>query len=250
MLTSDITVKEINNAIGQLNKSSSPGLDGLPAEFYQELYQELSDELSPILARAFNEGIKRGYFYVSFYRGVITLLYKKGDEKNINNWRHLTLANTDYKIYAKVMMHRLNDCLDDIIEKEQTCAVKDRFMWDNLCTLREALYHKEGKGCFIVALDQKKAFHLVSREYLWETMKHFGIPPVLIDMIKYMYVQTVCQVNINGHLTEKIDIKRGVKQGCPLSAALYIIAISPLLRKIVRVSLLQDVYSHPRRRLL
>lgn len=105
-------------------------------------------------------------------------------------------------------------------------------MWDNLCILREALYHKKETGCSFVALDQKKAFDLVSRDYLWSTMKHFGFPTDFIGMIKCMYVQTVCQVNINGHLTGKIDIKRGVKQGCPLSSALYVIAISPLLKTI------------------
>ena len=36
----------------------------------------------------------------------------------------------------------------------------------------------------------------------------------------------------NGVLTEAFAIKRGVKQGCPLSAALYILAINPLLKRI------------------
>ena len=53
-----------------------------------------------------------------------------------------------------------------------------------------------------------------------------------IDLIKLLYAESTVQVNVNGVLTEAFAIKRGVKQGCPLSAALYILAINPLLKRI------------------
>ncbi len=37
---------------------------------------------------------------------------------------------------------------------------------------------------------------------------------------------------MSGILTETFEIRRGVKQGCPLSASLYILAINPILKKI------------------
>lgn len=40
------------------------------------------------------------------------------------------------------------------------------------------------------------------------------------------------QTNVDGIYREPFQMYRGVKQGCPLSAALYILAISPLLNKI------------------
>ena len=51
-------------------------------------------------------------------------------------------------------------------------------------------------------------------------------------MIKILYAESTVQVNVNGVLTEAFKIERGVKQGCPLSAALYILAINPLLKRI------------------
>jgi len=37
---------------------------------------------------------------------------------------------------------------------------------------------------------------------------------------------------VNGELTEKIEIKRSIRQGCPLSMLLFAIAIEPLAIKI------------------
>lgn len=137
--------------------------------------------------------------------------------------------NTDYKILAKIIMNRLNDTLENIIEKEQTCAIKGRLMWDNLCTLRETLQKRD---FFIIGLDQKKAFDYISRDYLWSVLEANGFPNDFIHMIQCLYRKSCVRINVNGVLTDSFNVERGVKPGCPLSAALYILAISPLIKII------------------
>ena len=143
-------------------------------------------------------------------------------------WRMLC----SYKILAKIVVNRLNHDLEVLIEKEQTCAIKGRLMWDNLGLLREITGEEIKEEFFIISLDQRKAFDFLSREYLWEVLKANGFKHDFIDLIKLLYVESTVQVNVNGVLTEAFEIKRGVKQGCPLSAALYILAINPLLKRI------------------
>jgi hypothetical protein len=36
--------------------------------------------------------------FESQYRGMLTLLFKKGEREDIRNWRPITLLNVDYKI--------------------------------------------------------------------------------------------------------------------------------------------------------
>ena len=67
---------------------------------------------------------------------------------------------------------------------------------------------------------------------MWEVLRAYGFKQELINIIKLLYVESTVQINVNGVLTDSFAIKRGVKQGCPLSAALYILAINPLLSKI------------------
>ncbi|MGL5820256.1 MAG: reverse transcriptase family protein, partial [Sarcina sp.] len=179
-LESPINKEEIIEAILQLNDGKSPGPDGLPAEFYKTCMREILD----LLTDMYNEGIQKGKFDETFYHSVISLIYKKGDPYELDNWRQISLLNLDYKILAKIMMNRMNATLNKIIDVEQTCAIKGRYMWDNLATVREIITDAQNKEYFIVGLDQKKAFDYISREYLWDVMDHYGFPNKFIGMIK------------------------------------------------------------------
>lgn len=95
----------------------------------------------------------------------------------------------------------------------------------------------------MVSLDQKQAFDYISREYLWEVLNAYGFNNDLINLIKILYAESTVQVNVNGVLTETFSIRRGVKQGCPLSAALYVLAINPLLHRIKNDNRLTGVKS-------
>ena len=223
-----ITENEVREAISQLIKGKAPGPDGLPSE----LFITCKEELVGLLTAVYNDGFKAGRMHCTFYHGVISLIYKKGSAHNLDNWRHVTLMNVDYKILAKIVMSRLSQDLDKIIEKEQTCAIKGRLMWDNLGILRELTSGNIKEEFYVVGLDQRKAFDFISREYLWEVLKEYGFKKEFINLIKLLYIESTVQVNVNGVLTDTFEIKRGVKQGCPLSAALYILSINPLLKRI------------------
>ena len=228
-LGGDITRDEVQSAILQLNTGGAPGPDGLPVE----VYREGSSIFCDLLTDVFNEGLKTGMLHNSMYEGVISLIYKKGDPTLLENWRHITVMNVDYKILAKIIMNRLNNILISFIEREQTCAIKGRYMWDNLGVLRDIIEINDGtEGFFVISLDQKKAFDLISRDYLWEVLRRYGFSTAFINIVKLLYFKSSVQVNVNGVLTDQFEISRGVKQGCPLSAALYILAINPLLSRI------------------
>lgn len=57
--------------------------------------------------------------------------------------------NTDYKIFAKIIMNSLNNILEEIIDKEEMCAIKWQAMWDNLRILRENLLRLKKQKLFI-----------------------------------------------------------------------------------------------------
>ena len=43
-----------------------------------------------------------------------------------------------------------------------------------------------------------------------------------------MYENATCQININGKLSDKININRSLRQGCPMSMLLYVISAIPI----------------------
>ena len=54
-------------------------------------------------------------------------------------------------------------------------------------------------------------------------MQKFGFGNYFIDWIKIFYKNANSQIKINGELTDQIQIERGLRQGCPLSALLYVL---------------------------
>ena len=51
---------------------------------------------------------------------MILLLYKKGDRSNSSNYRPISLTNCGYKILAFVMAKRLQESIDDLVNKHKT----------------------------------------------------------------------------------------------------------------------------------
>ena len=72
----------------------SPGDDGLPIEFYQAFWNEIGS----LLIDVYNECFEHKILPPSMRRSVITLIHKKDDKTNIENYRPISLTNTDYRI--------------------------------------------------------------------------------------------------------------------------------------------------------
>lgn len=99
VLDEDIMLDEIRRAMISMQDNKTPGLDGLPKEYYQAFWEQLS----PSLCSVYKEVWDKGVWSVSMNTGVISLLWKKGSKKDLRNWRPLTLLGVDIKILAKAL---------------------------------------------------------------------------------------------------------------------------------------------------
>ena len=83
--------------------NKAPGCDGLSPEFYKYFWPDIKT----LLIDSLNEGYYRGELSESQKQSILTLIFKKGDRKLLDNWRPISLLNTDYKIIARVLSQRL-----------------------------------------------------------------------------------------------------------------------------------------------
>ena len=74
-------------------------------------------------------------------KGSVTrLIYKKrGDIKNLKNWRPISLLNADYKIISKALTSSLAKVLEFIVTPDQTCSVPGRSIFSNVTLLRDII---------------------------------------------------------------------------------------------------------------
>lgn len=56
-----------------------------------------------------------------------------------------------------------------------------------------------------------------------------GLENIFLSWIRILYTDAVSMAKIGGSLSVPIQMKRGIRQGCPMSGQLYTLAIEPLL---------------------
>ncbi|KAJ8335374.1 hypothetical protein SKAU_G00387160 [Synaphobranchus kaupii] len=225
-LETDFCLEELREALRGLKANKAPGADGLPAEFYRAFWEMVGPDLLEVARKIFREG-RLGD---SMREGVITLLFKKGEQVDLRNWRPVTLLCVDYKIIAKVLTGRMKEALPHVIHEDQTCGVAGRQLHWSLGLVRDAISWARDRKLplMLVGLDQEKAFDRVSHEFLWRVLVRVGFGPRFIRWVRILYTGVGSRVNMNGHLSALVLQEAGVRQGCPLSPLLYVLFLEPL----------------------
>lgn len=111
----EITIHECESVLKHMKRNKSPGIDGLPTEFYCTFWEEIKE----LLVTVYNECFQKGELSYSQRTAILSLIFKKGDRLLLKNYRPISLATTDYKILAFVLASRLQKVLHKIIESSQ-----------------------------------------------------------------------------------------------------------------------------------
>ena len=213
-----------------MENNKSPGLDGLSTNFYKHFWPIIGPDLTQI----YNYAYDHGQLSLSQRRGVISLLFKKGDWTKLQNWRPITLLNTDYKILTKALSNRLKNTLSSIIHTDQKACIPGRTINDNLRLIQDAIAYanETNTPLALISVDQLKAFDRVSHDFLFKTLDKFGFGPDFQQWIKTLYTEVTSSVKVNSWLTAFIPIERGLRQGCALSMPLYVLTAELLATHI------------------
>ena len=222
----EITVSEVRKAIRKLNCKSAPGADGLTSNYHRTFIRELS----PILCLVYNDAIIKGCLPPSQCLSVIKLLPEKKISDHLKDFRPINLLNTDVKILSHILTERIKNALNKIINPHQF-YLPQRNIHSAIHIIKKKV-KKLNRSRRLVSIDFSKAFDKIDRNYLYELLTAFNFDEMTIRAIKVMYNSNVALIEINGHLSTPLSINRGVKQGCPLSALLFILGVEPLLKEI------------------
>ena len=84
----------------------------------------------------------------------------------------------------------------------------------------------------LIALDYKKAYDTISKKFMIKSFKKFGFGKYFTKWIKIITSNSKSSIHYAGWLSGWFDLERGIRQGCPLSPLLFIIAIELLSCKI------------------
>ena len=219
----------------KLNSRSAQGSDGLTSD----LYKTQKEFFVPILTKLFNDIYETSYVPPSFEQAIIKVIPKKPNVYDIGNFRPISLINTDQKILSHILAFRLKKVLDILIGPHQTAHLTNRNIKISLMKLQtfaSEMSKREG----IVALDFNKAFDKVDRNYMMELIRRLPIDCQTKNIIEKMYENTRALVKVGGIFSAPFKTQTGIRQGCPMSALVFNLAIEPLLQRIQRSKLIKS----------
>ena len=218
-----LTIDEVSNALQKTKHNKTPGLDGLPSEFYKVFWKDLKYPITNAINTSFDKGI----LPLSLRQCVITCLPKKGKTRdNIKNWRPLSMLSVVYKLASAAIANRIKPFLNDIIDSSQCGFVPGRYIGDCTRLVYDIMKHTEEKQIpgMLVLIDFEKAFDSISWSFIYKTLEYLGFSETFIQWVKLFNNNIKATVIQSGFLSDFFDIKRGCRQGDPISAILFIIA--------------------------
>ncbi|BHF61380.1 hypothetical protein SprV_0100435400 [Sparganum proliferum] len=115
------SLQETIRAVQQLSSGKAPGSDLIPAEVYKHGGPQLMDHLTAL----FQEMWRQGEVPQDFKDATIVHLYKrKGNRQLCDKHRGISLLNIAGKIFARILLNRLNNYLEQGLLPESHCSFR------------------------------------------------------------------------------------------------------------------------------
>ncbi|BHF60198.1 hypothetical protein SprV_0100316100 [Sparganum proliferum] len=228
------SLQETIRAVQQLSSGKAPGSDAIPAEVYKHGGPQLMDHLTAL----FQEMWRQGEVPQDFKDATIVHLYKrKGNRQICDNHRGISLLNIAGKIFARILLNRLNNHLEQGLLPESQCGFRrHRGTTDMIFAARQLQEKCQEMRTHLYStfVDLTKAFDTVNREGLWKIMQKFGCPQRFIEMVRQLHDGMMARVTDNGAVSEAFAVTSGVKQGCVLAPTLFSLMFSAMLMDAYR----------------
>ena len=112
-----------------------------------------------------------------------------------------------------------------MINPDQVGCIKGRHIGQNIRSIEDIilLSEKYNISGLLVLIDFEKAFDTVEWDFLFKSLKSYNFGQTFRAWIKLLYTNiSSCTLN-NGYFSRNFTLGRGIHQGCPLSALLFIL---------------------------
>nr|VZI46778.1 unnamed protein product [Spirometra erinaceieuropaei] len=228
------SLQETIRAVQQLSSGKAPASDAIPAEVYKHGGPLLMDHPTAL----FQEMWRQGEVPLDFKDATIVHLYKrKGNRQVCDNYRGISLLNIAGNIFARILLNRLNNHLEQrLLSKSQCGFRRHRGTTDMILATRQLQEKCQEMRTHLYAtlVDLTKSFDTVNREGLWKIMQKFGCPERFTQMVRQQHDGMMARVTDNGAVSEAFPVTNGVKQGYVLVPTLFSLMFSAMLMHAYR----------------
>ena len=237
-----ISIKLIQEAVGNLECGKSAGPDGIFAESIKFAHHRIH----VLLSLCFSLCLTHGYMPLDMIKTTIVPVIKNkcGNLADSNNYRPIAIATIVSKLYESTILYKCEDFL-------KTCDNQFGFKRKHstefcIYTLKEFIdyYKQRGTTIFVTFLDASKAFDKIDFWLLFEKLITKDFPVFIIKILAYWYCHQEMHVRWGSTSTSSFHVSNGVKQGGILSPMLFNVYMDQLSIRLNRSGIGGDIGGH------
>ena len=184
------TMQERTDAIRSLANGKAVGPDGVSVELFK-----ITLNGDPALRRILLDivvRIWRGGEVPQQWKDVILMvLHKNKDRTECGNYGSISLVAHAGKILLKIIARRLSEFCErvGILPEEQSGFRPNRSTTDMMFVIRrlQELARKKRIPLYVCSIDLTKAYDSVDRTLLWTVLARFGVPQIMISVIRQFH---------------------------------------------------------------
>ncbi len=232
-----VILKLINNL--EIGKACGPD------NITNKMLKMCGRSISPILAVIYNKIIDDGAFPDLWKFGTVSVIHKKDQKNDPNNYRPITLLSTISKMFEKIIFDAvLGHCLENnLIYTNQSGFLPGHSTSDQLIAITSFISDnfQDNNDVRAVFLDIAAAFDTIPHHLLLHKLKAYGIRDKFLTLISSYLQNRKIRVRVNGAFSDPSPdnfINCGVPQGSllgPLFFLLYINDLPDMLQCIVLI---------------
>lgn len=219
---------DILEILKQMRRDASPGPDGLNVAFYRAAWNWIKDDVTAMVGSFYETGkLQSGMNATN-----IVLVPKNSNPKSPADFRPISLCNVSYKIIAKSLANYIQNKLPNLICDTQQAFVKGRRISNNI-VLAQQIAHSFNltsfnQKAFLLKIDLSKAFDRIEWRFIADALCRKGFHANFVRLVLSCINSANFSVVINGQSYGYFSAHRGIRQGCPLSPYLFVLAINEL----------------------
>ena len=178
----EFTEEEVERAIKRMKRHKAQGVDGITSDIIKLGGPMVLTYLTSI----FNNILKTKQIPDSWHEAKIVILFKKGDPKDIKNYRPISLLSHSYKIFTRLLQTRIERTLDENQPREQADFRKGYSTTDHLQALNQIIEksNEYNLPLCIGFTDYEKAFDTVEHFAIFEALRKTNVNETYVTFYK------------------------------------------------------------------
>ena len=241
-LNGEVAYSEMVSVLRTMATQKAPGPSGVTVDLLRIILRSEDEDknvvecpLGRLLLRLVRDNVSKAVVWRSQRTAHLVLLHKGKDPSDVHNYRGISLMDAVLKVSCTIVARRLSDALEscELLHKAQGGFRPREEAICQVVALYETCIRRREEaesGLTVIGfLDFKSAFDVVGHGAMLRKLELMGFRGPIMDFLRSVYDHSLIVLPTPGGMSGPVLLERGVRQGCPMSPALFDVFINDLV---------------------